>query len=344
MYVSWRVALVSTLCLTLALAGCNSSGSSGAGAAGGAGGSAATPGETPAVVGTMPEGAVFPTTETVEQGEYQPLSRPLFIYVNKASLKKPAVVSYVQYYLSEEGQALVPEVGYVSVSADQISSTRQAFEQALASAGVAAPSGEVEGEVRINGSSTVAPISSAVSEEFHNVQPRVRAGVGTAGTSGGFKDFVRGEIDICDASRPIKASEVEACKAAKIDYIELTIAIDGLTVVVNQDNDWVAGMTVEQLKKVWEPNSQVTKWSDVDPSWPAEPIKLFGPDTESGTFEYFTEVVVGEAKSSRTDYQPNTNDNILVNGVAGEKYALGYFGYAYYVENQDRLKALAVAP
>lgn len=335
MYASWRVALVSTLCLTLALSGCNSGGSSGGGATGG---------ETPAVVGTMPEGAVFPTNETVEQGEYQPLSRPLFIYVNKASLKKPAVVSYVQYYLSEEGQALVPEVGYVSVSADQIASTLQAFEQALDSAGVAAPSGEVEGEVRINGSSTVAPISSAVSEEFHNVQPRVRAGVGTAGTSGGFKDFVRGEIDICDASRPIKASEVEACKAANIDYVELTIAIDGLTVVVNQGNDWVAGMTVDQLKQIWEPDSPVKTWKDVDSSWPDEPIKLFGPDTESGTFDYFTEVIVGESRKSRTDYQANTNDNTLVEGVSGEKYALGYFGFAYYVENQDRLKALAIAP
>lgn len=277
-------------------------------------------------------------------GEYKPLSRPLFIYVNKASLSNPAVVEYVTYYLSDEGQSLVPEVGYVSLSATQIAETRQRFSQALQSAGITAGKGDVDGEVRINGSSTVAPISSAVSEEFRNVQPKVRAGVGTAGTSGGFKDFVRGDIDICDASRPIKSSEVEACTAAGIEYVELTIAIDGLTVVVNPANDWVNGITVAQLKQIWEPDSKVTKWSDVDPSWPAEPIKLFGAGTDSGTFDYFTEAICGETGKSRTDYQASENDNILVTGVSGEKYALGYFGYAYYVENKDQLKALAIAP
>jgi phosphate transport system substrate-binding protein len=168
--------------------------------------------------------------------------------------------------------------------------------------------------------------------------------VKTAGTGGGFKRFVQGEIDICDASRPIKSTEVDACKAANIEYLELPIAIDGLTVVVNPENDWVAGMTIEQLKQIWSPDSKVTKWNEVDPSWPAEPIKLFGPGTDSGTFEYFTEAVVGEAKKSRADYQASENDNILVTGVAGEKYSLGYFGYAYYVENKDKLKPLAIAP
>jgi phosphate transport system substrate-binding protein len=137
---------------------------------------------------------------------------------------------------------------------------------------------------------------------------------------------------------------VEACHEAKIEYVELPIAIDGLTVVVNPANDWVAGMTIEQLKQIWEPDSKVTKWSDVDPGWPVEPIKLFGPGTDSGTFEYFTEAVVGEAKKSRADYQASENDNILVTGVDGEKYSLGYFGFAFYVENRDKLKALAIAP
>jgi phosphate binding protein len=333
------------LSVALVACGCSGGGSTGGPATGSGDSPAATvANEAPAVVGDMPAGAVFPTVETVKSGEYKPLSRPLFIYVNKASLQKPAVVEYVRYYVSDEGQALVPEVGYVSLSATQTAETRQRFDQALQSAGVTAATGAVEGEVRINGSSTVAPISSAVSEEVHNVQPKVRAGVGTAGTSGGFKDFVRGDIDICDASRPIKSSEVEACAAAGIEYVELTVAIDGLTVVVNQQNDWISGITVAQLNQIWEPDSKVTKWSDVDPQWPAEPIKLFGAGTDSGTFDYFTEVICGETGKSRNDYQASENDNILVTGVAGEKYALGYFGFAYYIENQDKLKALAIAP
>ncbi|MBL8848549.1 MAG: phosphate ABC transporter substrate-binding protein PstS family protein [Planctomycetaceae bacterium] len=292
----------------------------------------------------LPPGAVVPTAETVKSGQYQPLSRPLFIYVNKASLSKPAVVEYLRYYLSDEGQALVPEVGYVQLDTVQIADTRRKLEDAIQGAGITPPTAPIDGEVQIDGSSTVAPISSAVTEAFAGINPKVRVPVGTKGTSGGFKLFVDGKIDICDASRPIKQPEIDACIAASIDYIELTIAIDGITVVVNPQNDWVAGMTVAQLKQIWAPDSQVTKWSDVNPEWPAEPIKLFGAGTDSGTFDYFTEAIVGEARSSRADYQASENDNILVNGVAGEKYALGYFGYAYYVENQDKLKALAIAP
>lgn len=340
------------LCTALLIAGCSNSPAtppSGTTSTGGADSSAESaaadgPGETPKVAGAMPPGAVFPTVATVESGEYKPLSRPLFIYVSKASLSKPAVVEYVRYYLSDEGQALVPEVGYVKLNATQLAETRQRFEQALQSAGVSPATGEIDGEVLIDGSSTVAPISSAVSEAFHGVQPKIRAGIKTSGTGGGFKAFVRGEIDICDASRPIKDSEVEAAMGAGIDYVELPIATDGLTVVVNKENDWVAGMTVSQLKQIWEPDSKVTKWSDLNPEWPAEPIKLFGPGTDSGTFDYFTEVIVGEAKKSRADYQASENDNILVTGVEGEKYALGYFGFAYYMESQDQLKALAIAP
>jgi len=334
--------------LLLTLSACSKSTSSNSTIAPAAGGiePATTTGteQAAAPAGAMPAGAVVPTEETIKTGQYKPLSRPLFIYVNKASLKKPAVAEYVKYYLSDEGQALVPEVGYVKLHDPELAESRQRFESAMQSAGASATTGEVEGEVLIDGSSTVAPISSAISEEFHGVQPKVRAGVKTAGTGGGFKRFVQGEIDICDASRPIKSTEVDLCKTANIEYLELPIAIDGLTVVVNPANDWVAGMTIEQLKKIWEPDSKVTKWSDVDPSWPAEPIKLFGPGTDSGTFEYFTEAVVGEAKKSRADYQASENDNILVTGVSGEKYSLGYFGYAYYVENKDKLKPLAIAP
>jgi phosphate transport system substrate-binding protein len=292
----------------------------------------------------MPAAAVFPTTETVESGEYKPLSRPLFIYVNKKSLQKPAVAAYVQYYLSDEGQQLVPAVGYVSLHADELARSRQLLHAAMQEVQATDPGAGIAGEVAIDGSSTVAPISSAVTEELARVHPKMRAPVSTSGTSGGFKKFVTGDLDICDASRPIKDTEKAACAAAGVEYVEMPIAIDGLTVVVNTENDWVAGMTVAQLKQVWEPNSTVKNWSDVDPSWPAEEIKLFGAGTDSGTFEYFTEAICGKPRECRTDYEASENDNILVTGVAGEKYSLGYFGFAYYVENKDRLKALAIAP
>ncbi len=333
--------LPAALAMTLAcgLSGCPSATSTKS-----TGGGTASVATGAAVEGSMPPGAVFPTTETVESGEYKPLSRLLFIYVNKKSLQKPAVAAYVQYYLSDEGQQLVPAVGYVSLHADELSRSRQLLHAAMEEVQAADPGAGIEGEVNIDGSSTVAPISSAVTEELARLHPKLRAPVSTSGTSGGFKKFVTGDFDICDASRPIKATEKEACAAAGVEYVELPIAIDGLTVVVSKENDWVAGMTVAQLKQIWEPNSTVKKWSDVDPSWPAEEIKLFGAGTDSGTFEYFTEAICGKARECRTDYEASENDNILVTGVAGEKYSLGYFGFAYYVENKDRLKALAIAP
>jgi phosphate transport system substrate-binding protein len=196
--------------------------------------------------------------------------------------------------------------------------------------------------IQIDGSSTVYPITEAVAEEFRNEKPGVRVTVGLSGTSGGMKKFVAGEIDICDASRPIKEPEIAACQAAGVEYIELQVAFDGLSVVVNPENDWVDCMTVEQLKALWQPESTVEKWSDLKPEWPSEPIKLYGPGTDSGTFEYFTEAIVGEARKSRSDYSPSEDDNMLVTGVAGGKYALGYFGYAYYEENKDRLKLLSI--
>ncbi len=206
-------------------------------------------------------------------------------------------------------------------------------------------SGEgLSGAVRIHGSSTVFPVSQAVAEEFSEVAPNVKVSVGSAGTSGGMKKFVAGEIDICDASRKMKETEREKCTAAGIEFVELTIAIDGLSVVVNPENDWVDCLTVEQLKTIWRPESgeTVMKWSDVDPEWPEEPLKLYGPGTDSGTFDYFTKAIVGEERASRADYTASENDNQLVRGVASDKGGLGYFGYAYYAENKEQLKLVAV--
>ena len=200
------------------------------------------------------------------------------------------------------------------------------------------------GRVSIDGSSTVLLISQAVAEEFDAVHSKVKIDVSASGTGSGMRMFASGEIDVCDASRGIKASEIEACKKGGIEFIELTVAFDGLAVVVNPLNDWCDQLTVEQLKKIWQVESEekVMLWSDVDPDWPEEPFKLYGPGDDSGTFDYFTKVINGEEKSSRRDYQPSEDDNALVTGVAGDKGALGYFGFAYYSENTDKLKLLGV--
>ncbi len=202
----------------------------------------------------------------------------------------------------------------------------------------------VSGKVTVDGSSTVFPITEAVAEEFRNVQGDVQVTVGISGTGGGFEKFCNGETDISDASRPIKQEEIDACAANGIEYIELPVAFDGLAVVVNPENDWVDCLTVEELKKMWEPAAQgtITRWNQIRPDFPDEPLALFGAGTDSGTFDYFTEAIVGESGASRGDYTATEDDNVTVQGVAGTKNALGYFGLAYFEENADRLKLVAI--
>lgn len=198
--------------------------------------------------------------------------------------------------------------------------------------------------INVDGSSTVAPISMAISEVFEDEHPDVMLKVERSGTGGGFDKFSRGETHVSNASRPIKSSEAEACQQNGVEYTEVMIGIDGLTVVVNPQNDWCSALTIEQLAKLWAKDSPVSNWSDLDPAWPAEPIKLFGADAKSGTYDYFKEETVGKENPMRTDYQPNSDDNVLVEGVSGDKYALGFFGFSYYTENRDKLKAVAIAP
>lgn len=200
----------------------------------------------------------------------------------------------------------------------------------------------LSGEINIDGSSTVYPISAAVAEEFVKLYKDVKVSVGFAGTGGGMKKFYAGQINIADASRPIKQSEIDECKNAGIEYTEFTVAYDGLSVVVNKDNDWVTSLTVDQLKAMWEPESKIMKWNDIDPSWPDQTIKFYAPGTDSGTFEYFTEEVNKKAGAIRTDITPSEDDNVLVTGVANDKNAIGFFGYAYYIENKDKLKVVPV--
>jgi phosphate transport system substrate-binding protein len=199
--------------------------------------------------------------------------------------------------------------------------------------------------IKMDGSSTVFPIAEAVAEEYQiSKHGKVRVTVGIAGTGGGFKRFCRGETDISDASRPILKEEMDACRAAGIKYMELPIAFDALTVVVNPQNTWVKSLTTADLKKMWEPGAQgrVSKWNQIRSEWPAQPLMLFGPGADSGTFDYFTEAVNGKAKASRGDYTASEDDNVLVQGVENNKNALGYFGYAYYAGHKDKMRAVPV--
>ncbi|MDZ4383336.1 MAG: PstS family phosphate ABC transporter substrate-binding protein, partial [Thermodesulfovibrionia bacterium] len=199
--------------------------------------------------------------------------------------------------------------------------------------------------IKIDGSSTVYPITEAVAEEFQKAKKgSIRVTVGISGTGGGFKKFCRGETDISDASRPILKKEIDVCKEQGIEYIELPVAYDGLAVMVNPKNTWINSLTVADLKKMWEPAAQgtITKWNQVRPEWPDAPLKLFGPGADSGTFDYFTEAINGKSKSSRGDFTASEDDNVLVQGIAGDKNALGYFGLAYYEENKDKLKVVPI--
>ena len=204
------------------------------------------------------------------------------------------------------------------------------------------PTVKLSGTIEIDGSSTVFPITQAVAEEFQKINTDVRVNVGISGTGGGFKRFTKGETDINDASRPISTSEIELTNTNKINYIELKIALDGIAVVINPKNTWVDYLTTAELKMIWNANSTVTKWSDVRPTWPDQPLNLYGPGTDSGTFDYFTEVINGKTKSSRADFTASEDDNILVQGITGDTNSLGYFGYAYYAENEAKLKVVPI--
>lgn len=209
---------------------------------------------------------------------------------------------------------------------------------------ISGESNGLKGEVRIDGSSTVYPISEAIAEEFLYEQPRVKITVGISGTGGGFKKFIRREIDINNASRKIKEAEHKACIDNDIAYIELMVAFDGLVVVVNKKNDWVDHFTVEELRKIWEPAAQnkVVRWNQIRSEWPDEAFHLYGPGIASGSYDYFTEALIGQSGASRGDFTASEDDNVLVKGIAGDKNAIGFFGFAYYEENRDKLKVIGV--
>ena len=214
---------------------------------------------------------------------------------------------------------------------------------ALIAAACGGGSGQRGGEqaiIRVDGSSTVFPITEAVAEEFQGANPNVRVTVGVSGTGGGFQKFCAGETDISNASRPIKPTEIEACGKAGIEFIELPVAYDGLAVIVNPKNTWATAMTVDELKRLWAPDAQGTimRWNQVRSSWPDREIRLFGPGVDSGTYDYFTEAIVGQEGASRGDFTSSEDDNVLVQGIANDELALGFMGIAYYEQNRQRLK------
>ena len=281
-------------------------------------------------------GCVKPSSTTIPSGEYSPLSRPLFIYVNTDSYNnKPAVKELVDFYMIN-GPKLTNEVGYVASDSSVYDNNKALLKKS-------AEPKVLEGTVEIDGSSTVYPISEAVAEEFNKVYPDVRVNVGVSGTGGGFKRFNIGETDISDASRPIKdPKETSVAAENGINYVELRLGTDGLSVVVSKENDFVDCLTTDELKAIWEPGSTMDNWSEVRAGFPDQKMRLYGPDTDSGTFDYFTEEIMGEAQLSRADYTASADDNVLVQGIAGDKGSLGYFGYAYYQENTEKLKLVAV--
>ena len=201
---------------------------------------------------------------------------------------------------------------------------------------------KLTGAIKIDGSSTVYPITADVSEKFQDANSGVSVTVSESGTGGGIKKLIAGEIDICDASRPITEEEIAKAKEAGLEFLEIPLAYDGLTVVVNPKNTWADKLTVEELKKIWGPDSTVKTWADIRAGWPAEKIKLYGPGTASGTFDFFTEVIMGKKGSIRSDFEPSEDDNVLVKGVEGDQYAMAYFGIAYFEANMDKLRAVPI--
>lgn len=293
---------------------------------------------------TLPgcDGAVLPDLKTIESGEYSPLSRPLFLYVNKTALKKPEVAAYLKVALNQ-AQEQIEGSGFIKLNPKVLKEQQDKLNEAIA--GVTIPEKLESGNVAVDGSSTVFPFSVVAAELFQKAHDdKVNVTVGKKGTGGGFERFCAGETDISNASRPIKDSEVKKATEHGVEFLELSVCIDGLSVCVNPRNDWCYCLSVEQLKKLWEPGSKIKKWNELDPSWPDAEIKLYGADADSGTFDYFTEVIVGKSKSSRSDYTPSSEDNVLVKGVTGDKYALGYFGYSYYDKNRKQLRAVGIKP
>ena len=283
-------------------------------------------------------GCIAPSEATINDSSYSPLSRPLFIYVNNGELARPEVYEFVKFYL-ENGSMLAGEGGYVGLPQSMYDDGLAAIAPKYGKQEAAL---ELSGTIEIDGSSTVFPISVAAAEIFRETYPDVQIPVGISGTGGGMKRFGVGETAISNASRPMKDKEAAVAAENGVEFTELTVAFDGLSVVVNKSNDWVECLTTEELKLIWDQGSTVNNWNQVRSSFPDVEMNLYGPGTDSGTFDYFTDEINGDEGRTRSDYTPSEDDNVLVMGVAGDKGSMGYFGYAYYVENKDKIKVVEI--
>tara|TARA_B100000686_G_scaffold193080_1_gene199914 strand:- start:859 stop:1857 length:999 start_codon:yes stop_codon:yes gene_type:complete len=255
----------------------------------------------------------------------------IFLSIERKTISSsfPVLILLIVLFITSCGSEQKPESSLLSTSSPADVSAKSV--------------GDLEGTIEVDGSSTVYPISEAVAEEFNKLYPKVRVNVGVSGTGGGFKRFTTGETDISNASRHLKIpEETDIAKENEIEYVELRLGTDGLSVMVSPSNDFVECLTMNELKMIWEPGSEINNWNQVRSDFPDQKMRLYGPDTDSGTFDYFTEEVMGEAQLSRADYTASADDNVLIQGIAGDKGSLGYFGYAYYQESKDKLKLVAV--
>ncbi len=287
---------------------------------------------------------VEPSLETAKSGEYSPLSRPLFTYPSVSSLARPEVAEYVRFFVEMTATDLISQVGYVPKTESDMQSELDALNETIAEAGGPAPgeAGDLSGEVAIAGSSTVFPVAEAVAEEFQKDHPDVEVSVQSTGSGGGFQNFFcPGQTDLNNASRPMKDEEKELCEENGVEWHEINVATDALTVVVNNDNDFAECLTVGELEQIWGPDA-AEQWSDVHDAWPDEEIERHGAAETSGTFDYFTETIMGEEGAHTSDYSPTEQDNLIVQGVQGSEYAIGYFGFAYYSGNPDQVTAVAI--
>jgi len=243
---------------------------------------------------------------------------------------------------SPEAKTTAPANTPSATTSDPVTNPGSPLETARQTWAQAQSNDELKGDIKVDGSSTVYPITEAAAASFKKLFPNVNTTVGKSGTGGGFKRFQTGETDISDASRPIKDKELQACQEKSVSFIEIPVAYDGLTIVAHKDNDFLDTLTVDQLKTIFLADKAAKTWKDVNPDWPAEEIKVFAPGTDSGTFDYFKEVIAGKEGSIRSDMSTSENDDVLVNGVAGDEFGIGFFGAAYYFQNMDKLKAVKV--
>lgn len=286
---------------------------------------------------------VEPSLATIGDNSYKPLSRAIYIYVNKKSLDRPEVAAFVRYYVTNVSE-LAKTVGYVPLKEEEIGEQLTTLAELTQNTPKVA---NITGTVTVDGSSTVGPISQEAADRFSKQQLGVNVNVEISGTGGGFRKFATGSLDVTGASREIKSSEDQACQQNGVEYVRFRVALDGITVVVSQRNTWCNALTVGQLEALFRASDKdkenIDRWNELNPTWPDEPIMIYAPDKDSGTFDFFTEAILGSGNPCRTDYSDEIHDEKIQEGVVHNQFAIGYFGYAYYDKKRLLLKAVEIS-